>query len=117
MSEDEISGSRLGVEGHIGGETLQGKELETPNQSGKAGRWEDFEKAKERGERIWTGKIGSLKHGSAMDAVKQTDGVNDNSQLQTPTPNSQGQELQMSHGCGDLEEASSARGHSQSRDR
>lgn len=27
------------------GETLQGKELETPNQSGKAGRWEDFEKS------------------------------------------------------------------------
>lgn len=116
MSEDEISG-RLGVEGHIGEKPYKAKNLKPHTNLEKQADGRILRKAKERGERIWTGKIGSLKHGSAMDAVKQTDGVNDNSQLQTPTPNSQGQELQMSHGCGDLEEASSARGHSQSRDR
>lgn len=89
---------------HLGTETLEGKELGTHNQ-GSAG---------DEGARTRTGKIGSSKHGSAMDAVKQTDGVNDKSKLQANSP---GQELHMSFGSRDSEEASTARGHSQSRHR
>lgn len=85
----KISG-RLGVEGHIGEKPYKPKNLKPQIDLEKQADGRILRKAKERGERIWTGKRGSSKHGAAMDAVvKQTYGVNDNSQLQTPTPNAQ----------------------------